>query len=135
MTVRDSSLVTLKEPQDYDPALKQWSLETLPFVPERFGLKPLDAKGARKQLAVVRRLFRTADELIAATDAGREGELIFRCIAELTGCAGKPARRLWLNSLTREAIRAAFDLSDRCPTTTRRMRRPGAATRPTGSSA
>jgi DNA topoisomerase-3 len=102
-------LVTLKEPQDYDPALKQWSLETLPFVPERFGLKPLDAKGARKQLAVVRRLFRTADELIAATDAGREGELIFRCIAELTGCAGKPARRLWLNSLTREAIRAAFD--------------------------
>ena len=101
-------LVTLKEPQDYDPALKQWSLETLPFVPERFGLKPLAEKGAGKQLAVVRRLFRSADELIAATDAGREGELIFRYIAELTGCAGKPARRLWLNSLTREAIRAAF---------------------------
>jgi len=101
-------LVTLKEPQDYEPALKQWSLETLPFVPERFGLKPLDKKGAGKQLAVVRRLFRTADELIAATDAGREGELIFPYIVELTGCAGKPARRLWLNSLTREAIRAAF---------------------------
>jgi DNA topoisomerase-3 len=87
-------LVTLKEPQDYDPALKQWSLETLPFVPERFGLKPLVEKGAGKQFAVVRRLFRSADELIAATDAGREGELIFRYIAELTGCAGKPARRL-----------------------------------------
>ena len=101
-------LVTLKEPQDYDPALKQWSLETLPFVPERFGLKPLAEKGAAKQLAIVRRLFRTADELIAATDAGREGELIFRYILELTGCAAKPARRLWLNSLTREAIRAAF---------------------------
>ena len=101
-------LVTLKEPQDYDPALKQWSLETLPFVPERFGLKPLAEKGAGKQLAVVRRLFRSANELIAATDAGREGELIFRYIVELTGCAGKPTRRLWLNSLTREAIRAAF---------------------------
>jgi DNA topoisomerase-3 len=50
----------------------------LPFVPERFGLKPLAEKGAGKQLAVVRRLFRSADELIAATDAGREGELIFR---------------------------------------------------------
>jgi DNA topoisomerase III len=101
-------LVTLKEPHDYDPALKKWSLETLPFVPERFGLKPLHEKGAGKQLAVVRRLFRAADELIAATDAGREGELIFRYILELTGCAGKPARRLWLNSLTPEAIRQAF---------------------------
>lgn len=101
-------LVTLKEPHDYDPALKKWSLETLPFVPERFGLKPLHEKGAGKQLAVVRRLFRAADELIAATDAGREGELIFRYILELTGCAGKPAQRLWLNSLTPEAIRQAF---------------------------
>src|SRR4051794_12214473 len=101
-------LVTLKEPQDYDPALKHWSLETLPFVPEQFGLKPLDEKGSGKQLAVVRRLFRAADELICATDAGREGGLIFRYILELTGCIGKPARRLWLSSLTREAIRDAF---------------------------
>ena len=101
-------LVTLMEPQDYNPALKNWSLETLPFVRERFGLKPLAEKGASKQLAVVRRLFRAADELIAATDAGREGELIFRYIAELTGCAGKPAQRLWLSSLTHEAIRGAF---------------------------
>jgi DNA topoisomerase-3 len=101
-------LVTLKEPQDYDPSLKRWSLETLPIVPERFGLKPLDEKGSGQQLAVVRRLFREADELIAATDAGREGELIFRYILELTGCEGKPSRRLWLSSLTREAIRDAF---------------------------
>src|SRR3954462_5513513 len=57
-------LVTLKEPEDYDPALKRWSLETLPFVPERFELKPIDDKGARKQLAIVQRLFRAADELI-----------------------------------------------------------------------
>jgi len=101
-------LVTLKEPQDYDPALKRWSLESLPFVPETFGLKPLDEKGSGKQLAVIRRLFRGADELIAATDAGREGELIFRYILELTGSVGKPTRRLWLSSLTPEAIRDAF---------------------------
>ena len=101
-------LVTLKEPRDYDPALKRWSLDTLPFVPGRFGLKPLDERGSGKQLAVVRRLFRSADELICATDAGREGELIFRYILELTGSEGKPARRLWLSSLTVEAIRDAF---------------------------
>src|SRR5271166_5340878 len=101
-------LVTLKEPHDYDPALKKWSLATLPFVPERFGLKPIEEKGAPKQLAVVRRLFRSADELICATDAGREGELIFRYIQELVGCTNKPAQRLWLSSLTEPAIRDAF---------------------------
>ena len=101
-------LVTLKEPQDYDPALKRWSLEALPFVPDRFGLKPIEEKGALKQFAVVRRLFRSADELICATDAGREGELIFRYILELAGCTSKPARRLWLSSLTEAAIRDAF---------------------------
>src|SRR3954464_11763544 len=101
-------LATLKEPQDYDPALKRWSLASLPIIPERFELKPLVEKGAGKQFAVVKRLFRTAEELICATDAGREGELIFRYILELAGCVGKPARRLWLSSLTREAIRDAF---------------------------
>src|SRR5438270_2220747 len=101
-------LVTLKEPQDYDPSLKRWSLATLPFVPDRFGLKPIEEKGASKQLAVVRRLFRSADELICATDAGREGELIFRYILELVGATSKPARRLWLSSLTESAIRDAF---------------------------
>jgi DNA topoisomerase-3 len=101
-------LATLKEPEDYDPALKKWSLAALPFVPERFGLKVIDEKGARGQFAVVKRLLRSADEVIAATDAGREGELIFRYILELAGCVGKPTRRLWLSSLTREAIRDAF---------------------------
>jgi DNA topoisomerase-3 len=61
-----------------------------------------------KQLGVIRKLLRSADEVICATDAGREGELIFRYIQELTGCVGKPARRLWLNSLTESAIREAF---------------------------
>lgn len=101
-------LVTLKEPQDYDPALKRWSLATLPFVPERFGLKLIDEPRAGQQFAVVKRLLRAADEVIAATDAGREGELIFRYIQELAGATGKPARRLWLNSLTEAAIRDAL---------------------------
>ena len=101
-------LATLKEPEDYDPALKRWSLTTLPIVPDRFAVKLLDEKGARQQFAVVKRLFLAADELICATDAGREGELIFRYILELTGATDTPARRLWLNSLTITAIRAAF---------------------------
>jgi DNA topoisomerase III len=101
-------LVTLMEPEDYDPSLKKWSLATLPFVPERFGLKPIADSRSRKQLAVVRRLLRSADELICATDAGREGELIFRYIQELVDCTKKPARRLWLSSLTESAIRDAF---------------------------
>ncbi len=101
-------LATLKEPQDYDPALKTWSLATLPIIPARFELKSIGDRGAGKQLAIVKRLFRAADELICATDAGREGELIFRYILELSGCRGKPARRLWLSSLTEAAIRDAF---------------------------
>jgi DNA topoisomerase III len=101
-------LATLKEPEDYDPALKRWSLEKLPIVPACFGLKLIEDKGARKQFAIIKRLFRSADELICATDAGREGELIFRYILDLAGCTGKPARRLWLSSLTEAAIRDAF---------------------------
>ncbi|WP_435011724.1 DNA topoisomerase 3 [Tundrisphaera lichenicola] len=101
-------LVTLKEPQDYDPALKKWSLASLPFVPDRFGLKIIEDGRYRQQFGVVQRLFRDAEELICATDAGREGELIFRYIQELAGAVGKPARRLWLSSLTESAIRDAF---------------------------
>src|SRR5262249_57430188 len=85
-----------------------WSLETLPIVPGHFGLKLIEDKGARKQFAIIKRLFRSAEEIICATDAGREGELFFRYILELAGCTGKPARRLWLSSLTEAAIRDAF---------------------------
>ena len=103
-------LVTLKEPAEYDPALKRWSLETLPFVPERFELKLMDDnRGGRKQFGAIKRLFQGADELICATDAGREGELIFRYILLMTGCSKKPFQRLWLSSLTEEAIRDAFN--------------------------
>lgn len=100
-------LGTLKEPEDYDPALKRWSLATLPIVPDRFELKVLSEGGAKQQFGVIKRLFRAAKEIICATDAGREGELIFRYILELTGAA-KPSQRLWLNSLTEAAIRDAF---------------------------
>ncbi|MBV8232370.1 MAG: DNA topoisomerase III, partial [Planctomycetaceae bacterium] len=64
-------LVSLKEPEDYDPSLKQWSLATLPIVPERFALKLIEDPATRKQFRVINRLFRAADELICATDAGR----------------------------------------------------------------
>jgi DNA topoisomerase III len=101
-------LVELKEPADYDPSLKTWSLGTLPFIPDEFELKLRDDQGTTQQFAIVKRLFRAADGLICATDAGREGELIFRYILTHTGCARKPTQRLWLSSLTPQAIQSAF---------------------------
>ncbi|MBB3207342.1 DNA topoisomerase-3 [Rhodopirellula rubra] len=101
-------LVELKEPGDYDPSLKRWTLESLPFVPEKFQLRLRGDDGAKKQYSVIKRLFRDANSLICATDAGREGELIFRYIMTLTACTKKPAERLWLSSLTPSAIAAAF---------------------------
>ncbi len=101
-------LVELVEPGDYDPALKRWSLDSLPFIPEEFVLRVRGDDGAKKQFATIKRLFEAADSLICATDAGREGELIFRYILTLTRCGKKPAERLWLSSLTPHAIGAAF---------------------------
>ena len=101
-------LVELKEPADYDSSLKTWSLDTLPFIPGEFELKLRDDKGTKQQFGIVKRLFRAADGLICATDAGREGELIFRYILTLTGCTRKPTGRLWLSSLTPQAIQSAF---------------------------
>jgi DNA topoisomerase-3 len=102
-------LVQLKTPDEYDPALKRWSMDRLPFVPERFELRPTDNQGAHRQLEVVAELCRTADELVCATDAGREGELIFRYILDFAGCAGREHTRLWLSSLTEAAITQAFE--------------------------
>lgn len=102
-------LATLKTPDEYDPALKRWSLERLPFVPERFELKPVDeGSDRRQQLDLVAKLCREADELVCATDAGREGELIFRYILEYAGCPERPHKRLWLSSLTEQAIKDGF---------------------------
>ncbi len=106
-------LVALQDPGEYNPALKRWALETLPFVPEEFKLKLITNQGVKEQFNTIKTLCEQADEIICATDAGREGELIFRYILALSGCEDKPIRRLWLNSLTPEAILAAFkDLKD-----------------------
>ena len=101
-------LVELKEPGDYNPALKRWSLETLPFIPSRFELKLVKDKRSQKQFKVIKQLFRSAEEIICATDAGREGELIFRYILAMTGCEETPVKRVWLSSLTATALREAF---------------------------
>lgn len=101
-------LIALKDPEDYDPHLKRWSIATLPFIPSQFELKIVDDKGVRKQFGIIKKLFKSASQLICATDAGREGELIFRYILSMTGCLQKPWKRLWLSSLTEEALQAAF---------------------------
>ncbi len=101
-------LVTLQEPGEYDPALKHWSLNSLPFVPEEFKLTLIKNRGVDEQFRIIKTLCQQADEIICATDAGREGELIFRYILALCNCEEKPIRRLWLNSLTPDAIKEAF---------------------------
>ncbi len=102
-------LVELKEPDEYNPAWKRWSLESLPIIPEQFGLKARGDASAQKQLNTIKQLFKAADEIICATDAGREGELIFRYILSWAGCLQKPFKRLWISSLTDDAIRKGFD--------------------------
>lgn len=101
-------LVELKEPDEYNQAWKRWSLESLPIIPEKFGLKARGDASAQKQLNIIKRLFKTADEIICATDAGREGELIFRYILSWAGCVQKPFKRLWISSLTDDSIRKGF---------------------------
>lgn len=106
-------LVTLLDPGEYDPALKKWRLESLPFVPDEFKLKLIENRGVAEQFATIKRLCQEAEEIVCATDAGREGELIFRYILALSDCEDKPIRRLWLSSLTPDAIKEAFkDLKD-----------------------
>ncbi len=101
-------LAELKMPEDYRSAWKTWALSDLPIIPAEFGVKLTDDPRARQQFAVIQRLIRSASELICATDAGREGELIFRYILALAGYRRKPFRRLWLTSLTATAIGDAF---------------------------
>ncbi|TAN67609.1 MAG: type IA DNA topoisomerase [Methylobacter sp.] len=101
-------LVELKEPDEYNPAWKRWTLESLPIIPEQFGLKARGDAQAQKQLNTIKHLFIAADEIICATDAGREGELIFRYILSWTACLQKPFKRLWISSLTDDAIRKGF---------------------------
>ncbi len=101
-------LVGLSEPHAYDPALRRWSLQTLPIVPKPFTLALTGDARAKAQYQRVAALLRKASTIICATDAGREGELIFRNIAQMSRCTTKPTQRLWLSSLTPAAIAAAF---------------------------
>jgi DNA topoisomerase III len=101
-------LVELEEPAAYDPAWKRWRLETLPMLPQAFKLRP--SARTLAQWRVVRDLLRARefDEVVNACDAGREGELIFRWCCELAGARPKRVRRLWVSSLTDEALRTGF---------------------------
>ena len=101
-------LCSLKEPADYDARWKYWNMGTLPMIPERFGIKALDNEGAVRQLEVIRKLFAQAEEIINCGDAGQEGELIQRWVMQYSK-AGKPVKRLWISSLTEEAIKDGFD--------------------------
>ncbi|GMV43469.1 MAG: hypothetical protein AMXMBFR64_51850 [Myxococcales bacterium] len=100
-------LVELCEPHEHDPAWRAWSAGTLPMLPDPFRLRPV--KSGAKQLRIVERLLRSRDvtSIVNACDAGREGELIFRLVAEHAGCR-KPVKRLWLSSLTDQAVRDAM---------------------------
>lgn len=101
-------LVELEEPEAYNPQLKRWSLETLPCIPEQFKLRVKKTKGISTQFNRIKKLLSQATEVICATDAGREGELIFRYIIEKARVGRKPMKRLWISSLTDSAIRAGF---------------------------
>lgn len=101
-------LCELKEPAEYATRWRRWSLVHLPIVPERFGIKLKKDNGIKHQFDVICRLVSEADEVINCGDAGQEGELIQRWVLQLADCKA-PIRRLWLSSMTEEAIREGFD--------------------------
>ena len=100
-------LCTLKEPDDYTPLWKRWSLGSLPMIPPRFGIKLIDDQGIKKQFSVIERLMQNADGIINCGDAGQEGELIQRWVMQKAKAAC-PVKRLWISSMTDEAIREGF---------------------------
>ena len=100
-------LCTLKEPHDYTPMWKAWSLTSLPMIPERFGIKLIDQPSIKKQFAVIESLMQKADRIVNCGDAGQEGELIQRWVMQKAG-AKCPVSRLWISSMTDEAIREGF---------------------------
>lgn len=98
---------TLKEPHEYAPQWKRWSLELLPMIPPRFGIKLIDNDGVAKQFSIIESLIADADEVINCGDAGQEGELIQRWVMQKAQCKC-PVKRLWISSLTEDAIREGF---------------------------
>lgn len=102
-------LCTLKTPDDYDPRLKWWKLHNLPIIPHKFSIKLIDNAGSQKQFRVLESLIQNdqCTELINCGDAGQEGELIQRWVYHKAGNK-KPVKRLWISSLTEEAIKEGF---------------------------
>lgn len=100
-------LCELKEPHDYTLNWKYWSLGSLPMIPPRFGIKLIDDEGIKRQFDIIKELFQAADEIINCGDAGQEGELIQRWVMQKAGVKC-PVRRLWISSMTDEAIREGF---------------------------
>ncbi|MBR6988606.1 MAG: DNA topoisomerase 3 [Bacteroidaceae bacterium] len=100
-------LCELKEPHEYSPNWKAWSLASLPIIPERFGIKLKTDKGIEKQFKIIQELMQKADMIINCGDAGQEGELIQRWVMQKAG-AKCPVKRLWISSLTEESIREGF---------------------------
>lgn len=100
-------LCTLKEPADYTPDWKRWSMVYLPMIPPRFGIKLIDSPSIKRQFETIRTLILQCDEIINCGDAGQEGELIQRWVMQKAGCS-KPVKRLWISSLTDEAIKEGF---------------------------
>ena len=100
-------LCTLKEPGDYTQAWKPWALTQLPMIPPRFGIKLIPDRGIEKQFATIERLMQAADGIVNCGDAGQEGELIQRWVMQKAQ-AKCPVKRLWISSMTDEAIREGF---------------------------
>ncbi|MFT4678617.1 MAG: DNA topoisomerase-3 [Flavobacteriales bacterium] len=98
---------TLYPPEDYNKDWKRWDLNTLPMLPKRFETKVMDDGGVKKQYNTIKKLFDAADLVINCGDAGQEGELIQRWVIKQAGYTG-PVQRLWISSLTTEAIKTGF---------------------------
>lgn len=101
-------LCELKEPNDYQPNWRFWTLAALPMIPQCFGIKLIPDRGIEKQFNTIKSLYAKADEVINCGDAGQEGELIQRWVMQLAGVRC-PVRRLWISSMTDEAIREGFN--------------------------
>lgn len=101
-------LCCLKEPNDYCDNWKHWSLAALPMLPPRFGIKLIDDEGIKRQFAIIEQLMQHADSIINCGDAGQEGELIQRWVMQKAQ-AKCPVKRLWISSMTDEAIREGFN--------------------------
>ena len=100
-------LCELKMPEDYTPMWKSWSLSSLPMIPQRFGIRLKEDQGIRNQFATIEKLMQSADEIVNCGDAGQEGELIQRWVMQKAQ-AKCPVKRLWISSMTDEAIREGF---------------------------